>query len=161
MNVKRDGRVRRRPGGGAGHTVLLMAAVALLLGVMAAAGLAACASLDKPVPDPSDASMSPGATLDTIGWSEAADSVGQHVRVEGPVAKVTRVDGYTELSVGLTPPDPARFVIAVPRRLEGRFDGPLRDLFEGAMVRVTGTIERIDGATGMRITSPRQLKTAL
>ena len=143
--------------GGAALRALLALALALALAPFLLAG---CASTEEPVPDYSDALMSPGAALETISWSEAVDSVGQRLRVEGPVASMRRGDGSTELSLGLPSPDPQRFVVVVPDKVAKRFGAPLADLFEGALVRVTGTIERIDGAPGVRVEKPGQLKAA-
>ncbi len=139
------------------HAVIL--ALAGILCLLASIGLVSCGGA-APVPDSSDASMSPGATLDTISWSEAVDSVGQRLRVEGPVASVRQKDGYSELSLGLPSPAPQRFVVIVPDKLKKRFDAPLSDLFGNALLDVTGKVERIDGAVGIRITAPTQLKSA-
>ncbi len=132
---------------------------------MAAALLAGCSALDEPVEStspPADAFMSaaPGGELESISWSEAVDSVGQRLRVEGVVAGVKRNDGATELSLGLPAPAPQRFVVIVADKVAERFDAPLGDLFEGMLVRATGTIVKVGDHTAVRIKRPSELKLA-
>jgi len=141
---------------------LAAALVSLLVAALGALALAGCSALDEPedAPPPADASMSPGASLETISWSETADSVGQRLRVEGVVAGVKGVGGSTELSIGLPSPDPQRFVVIVPDKIAERFDAPLSDLFEGMLVRVTGTIVKSGDHTAVRIKRPQDLRLA-
>jgi hypothetical protein len=132
---------------------------------MAAALFAGCSALEEPVEStspPTDAAMSaaPGGAIETISWSEAVDSVGQRLRVEGVVAGVKRGEAGTELSIGLPAPAPQRFVVIVPDKVAERFDAPLSDLFEGMLVRATGTIVKIGDHTGVRIERPSELKPA-
>jgi len=139
---------------------LLVAAVVAVVAVL----LTGCSALDEPeegTSPPTDARMSPvPGKLETISWSEAADSVGQRLRVEGVVASVKRVEGATELSLGLPAPDPQRFVVIVPDKVARRFDAPLGDMFQGMLVRATGTIVKSGDHTAVRIKKPSELKPA-
>lgn len=143
----------------------LAAALAVLAAVAASVMLVACSALDEPEgaasPDP-DAVMSaaPGGGTETISWSEAVDSVGQRLRVEGVVAGVKRVGDTTELSVGLPAPTAGRLVVVVPDKVAKRYDAPLRDLFDGMLVLATGTIAERGDHTVIRITRPGDLKPA-
>ncbi len=150
-------RIRRRPA--AALVALVVACAAVLLVV-----LAGCSALEEPQGDtspPTDARMSPiPGELETISWSEAVDSVGQRLRVEGVVAGVRRVEGATELSLGLPAPDPQRFVVIVPDKVAKRFDVPLGDLFQGMLVGAIGTIVKSGDHTAIRIKKPSELKPA-
>lgn len=140
-------------------------ALVVLAAVAASVMLVACGALEEPEdagsPD-SDALMSaaPGGDIETISWSEAVDSVGQRLRVEGVVAGVKRVGDTTELSVGLPAPTAGRLVIVVPDKVAKRYDAPLRDLFDGMLVLATGTIAQRGDHTVIRITRPAELKPA-
>lgn len=144
-------------------TVALVVFVTAASAAVLLVSLTGCSALDEPEDYSSlapDASMSPGASLETISWSEAADSVGQRLRVEGVVAGVKRVEGATELSLGLPAPDSQRFVVIVPDKVGRRFDAPLGDLFKGMLVRATGTIVRSGDHTAVRIKRPVELRLA-
>ncbi len=140
-----------------------VALVAVVLGIVVLGALAGCSALDEPAeptarPDDAVMSAGPGEGLDTISWGEAVDSIGQRLRVEGVVAGVKRRDGYTEVSIGLPPSDPERVAVIVPDKLATRFEAPLRDLFDGMLVRATGTIVESDGVVSVRIARPRDLR---
>lgn len=143
----------------------VVALVLLVAAALAAGPLAGCSALEEPAEStspPTDAFMSPapGGGLESISWSEAVDSVGQRLRVEGVVAGIKRGEGATELSLGLPAPAAQRFVVIVPDKVAERFDAPLGDLFEGMLVRATGTIVKIGDHTGVRIKRPSELKPA-
>ena len=142
--------------------VVLAATVSVAILLLLVAGCSALEEPDSTTSATADARMSPvpGGGLETISWSEAVDSVGQRLRVEGVVAGMKRVAGATELSLGLPAPDPQRFVVIVPDKVARRFEAPLGDLFEGMLVRATGTIVKRGDHTAVRITRPAELRPA-
>ncbi|HQG54675.1 MAG TPA: hypothetical protein PLT83_04225 [Thermoleophilia bacterium] len=164
MTMRRSGAAGMRRPHGSGATAR-SAPITMVIGALLAVApvvvcLAGCSALEEPATPASpaaDALMSPAAGLETISWSEAVDSVGQRLRVEGVVAGFRRRGDAVELSLGLPAPEPQRFVVIVPGKVAERFTVPPQEL-EGRLVRVTGTIVKSGDHTAIRIKRPAELR---
>jgi DNA/RNA endonuclease YhcR with UshA esterase domain len=147
----------RRPA----RRLLLFALVACAGFAMAACGGSAAAPSGSAASEAPAPSAQPHS-LQVIGWSEAADRVGETVAVEGPVVSVDHGTGPTGpaylLNIGLAAPDPSRFVAVIPDARAKKFSQSPAAAFDGALVRVTGRVVSFGGVAAIVVRSPKDIK---
>lgn len=136
--------------------------LASLLCVAAVLLVAACGG-DDSSPSPSRTEPTPTfETGETISWGEAVARLNKVRTVEGPVVSLKESGSGDSavllVNVGLDAPDPARFVLIVPASVQAKYDHPLADRIDGALIRVTGRIREYEGAASITLDSPKDLK---
>lgn len=98
--------------------------------------------------------------LPTVAVEEAADHVGEAVRVCGSVAGARYVPGVegrpTFLNLGAPHPE-AIFTVVIWGEVRARFEARPEDLYAGRRICVRGRVERHEGTPQIVVGSPDQI----
>jgi hypothetical protein len=108
-------------------------------------------------------SSGPASTCeDPVAWDEAAEVVGEHAAVEGPVTAASFEPdvggGPTFLNLGAAHPETPRFDVVIYEDLRDGFDGPPEEVFEGVRVCAQGRVDERDGVPQIVLDAPGLLE---